>query len=70
MLNLDKAWGLGLAPDVKIRPQGYKTVFVLVIRLELRTRSLCSTEYETKNRDYKSLGVRFPLRFGVRTPTL
>ena len=35
-------------------PQGYKTFFVLVLRLVLRTRNLCSTENDTKNRGYKS----------------
>ena len=43
------------------KPQGYKTFFVLVLRLVLRTRSLCSTEYDTINRDYKSFRVRSPL---------
>ena len=42
------------------RPQGYKTFFVLVLILVLRTRNLCSTEYDTKNRGYKSFGVRSP----------
>ena len=37
-----------------IWPQGYKTFFVLV----LHTRSLCSTEYDTKHRGYTSFGVR------------
>ena len=43
------------------RPQGYKTFFVLVLRLVLRTRNLCSIEYDTKKRGYKSFGVRSPL---------
>ena len=42
-------------------PRGYKTFFVFVLRLVLRTRSLCSIEYDTKNRGYKSFGVRSPL---------
>ena len=49
-LFLNKTW-----------PQGYKTFFVLVLRLVLRTRSLCSTEYDTENRGYKSFGVHSPL---------
>ena len=47
----------------KTRPQGYKTFFILVLRLVLRTRNLCSTEYDTKNRGCKSFGVRSPPRW-------
>ena len=42
-------------------PRGNKIFFVLVLRPILRTRSLCSTEYDTKNRGFKSFGLRFPL---------
>ena len=45
----------------QIWPQGYKTFFALVLGLVLRTRNPCSTEYDTKNRGYKSFGVRSPL---------
>ena len=47
-----------LITDSKTWLQGYKTFFLLVLRLVLRTLSLCSTEYDTKNRSYKSFGVR------------
>ena len=43
------------------RPQGYKTFFVLVLRLVLRTWNLGSNEYDTNNQGYKSFGVRSPL---------
>lgn len=42
-------------------PRGYRTFFILVLKLALRTPSMCSTEYDSKNRDYKSFGVRSPL---------
>ena len=41
----------------RIWPQGYKTFFVILLRLRFRTRNLCSTEFDTKNRGYKSFGV-------------
>ena len=38
-----------------------KLFFVLVVRLVLRSRSLCTTECDTKNWGYKSFGVPSPL---------
>ena len=51
-----------LAHSVSYKPgPKIKLFFVLVLRLVLRTQSLCFTEYDIKNRGYKSFGARSPL---------